>query len=77
VSLEAGGWEAIKRYAGLGLGIGVVPDFCLDPADRRLAARPARHLFGQITYGIVTKRGREVSPAARALAEEIAPRAQL
>jgi DNA-binding transcriptional LysR family regulator len=77
VSLEAGGWEAIKRYAGLGLGIGVVPEFCLDPADRRLAARPARHLFGQITYGIVTKRGREVSPAARALAEEIAPRAQL
>jgi DNA-binding transcriptional LysR family regulator len=77
VSLEAGGWEAIKRYAGLGLGVGVVPDFCLDPTDRRLAARPARHLFGQDTYGIVTKRGRELSPAARALIREIAPRAPL
>jgi DNA-binding transcriptional LysR family regulator len=74
VALEAGGWEAIKRYAGLGLGVGVVPDFCLDPADRRLSARPARHLFGQDTYGIVTKRGRETSPAARALIAEIAPR---
>ncbi len=75
VSLEAGGWETIKRYAGLGLGIGVVPDFCLDPTDRRLAARPARHLFGQDKYGIVTKRGRELSPAARALVSEIAPMA--
>jgi DNA-binding transcriptional LysR family regulator len=75
VSLEAGGWETIKRYAGLGLGIGVVPDFCLDPTDRRLAARPARHLFGQDKYGIVTKRGRDLSPAARALVSEIAPMA--
>jgi DNA-binding transcriptional LysR family regulator len=75
VSLEAGGWEAIKRYAGLGLGIGVVPDFCLEQADRRIKVRPARHLFGQDTYGIVTKRGRELSPAARALIAEIAPQA--
>lgn len=73
VSLEAGGWEAIKRYAGLGLGIGVVPDFCLEQTDRRLAARTARSLFGQDTYGIVTKRGREISPAARSLIAEIAP----
>jgi DNA-binding transcriptional LysR family regulator len=75
ISLEAGGWETIKRYAGLGLGIGVVPDFCLEQMDRRLAVRPARHLFGRDTYGIVTKRGRELSPAARALVTEIAPRA--
>jgi DNA-binding transcriptional LysR family regulator len=73
ISLEAGGWEAIKRYAGLGLGIGVVPDFCLEQTDRRLAARAARSLFGQDTYGIVTKRGREISPAARSLIAEIAP----
>jgi DNA-binding transcriptional LysR family regulator len=77
VSLEAGGWETIKRYAGLGLGIGVVPDFCLEQSDRRLAIRPARNLFGKDTYGIVTKRGRELSPAALALAGEIAPRAAL
>ena len=77
VSLEAAGWETIKRYAGLGLGIAVVPDFCLEQTDRRLAVRSARHLFGQDTYGVVTKRGRELSPAARALIAEIAPRAQL
>jgi DNA-binding transcriptional LysR family regulator len=77
VSLEAAGWETIKRYAGLGLGIAVVPDFCLEQTDRRIAVRSARHLFGQDTYGVVTKRGRELSPAARALIAEIAPRAQL
>ncbi len=74
VSLEAGGWETIKRYAGLGLGIAVVPDFCLEQTDRRIAVRSARHLFGQDTYGVVTKRGRELSPAAHALAAEIVPR---
>jgi DNA-binding transcriptional LysR family regulator len=73
VSLEAGGWETIKRYAGLGLGIGVVPDFCLEQTDRRLAVRPARHLFGRDTYGIVIKRGRDLSAGARALIAEIAP----
>jgi LysR family transcriptional regulator, putative pyruvate carboxylase regulator len=77
VSLEAGGWETIKRYAGLGLGIGVVPDFSLDHSDRRLAVRSARHLFGQDTYGIVTKRGREPSAATRALIAEIAPHASV
>jgi DNA-binding transcriptional LysR family regulator len=75
VSLEAGGWETIKRYAGLGMGIGVVPDFCLEQTDRRLAVRKARHLFSKDTYGIVTKRGRELSPAARLLVSEIGPRA--
>jgi len=74
VSLEAGGWETIKRYAGLGLGVGVVPDFCFEQTDRRLAVRPARNLFSKDTYGIVTKRGRDLSPAARALVAEIAPR---
>ncbi len=77
VALEAGGWETIKRYAGLGLGIGVVPDFCLEQNDRRLAMRSTRRLFRRDTYGIVTKRGRELSPAALALAGEIAPRASL
>ena len=74
VALEAGGWESLKRYAGLGLGLAVVPDFCLDGTDRRLAARSARNLFGQEIYGIVAKRGRDLSPGARALISEIAPR---
>ena len=70
ISVEAGGWEIVKRYVALGLGISVIPAFCLQPFDRpRLASRSLRRLFGQETYGIVTKRGRELTPAAQALAQ--------
>jgi DNA-binding transcriptional LysR family regulator len=75
ISVEAGGWEIVKRYVALGLGISVIPAFCLQPSDSpRLACRPLRRLFGQETYGIVTKRGRELPPAARALVKEFPPR---
>jgi DNA-binding transcriptional LysR family regulator len=73
ISVEAGGWEIVKRYVALGLGISVIPAFCLQPSDRpRLTSRSLRRLFGQETYGIVTRRGRDLSPAARALAVELA-----
>ena len=74
VALEASGWEIAKRYAGLGLGIAIVPAFCLEHSDRRVAARSVRHLFGQDLYGGVVRRGRELSAAARALFDALAPR---
>ena len=74
IALEASGWEMAKRYAGLGLGIAVVPAFCFEHSDRRIAARAVRHLFGQDAYGVVVRRGRPLPPAAAALLEDIAPR---
>jgi DNA-binding transcriptional LysR family regulator len=72
ISVEAGGWEIVKRYVALGLGISVIPAFCLQPSDRpRLAFRPVPKLFGEEVYGIVTKRGRAPSPAASALISEL------
>ena len=74
IVLEAGGTEIIKRYVVLGLGIAVVLEFCLTPADRQhLAARSVRHLFGQDTYGIIVKQGRQLSRAAQALIRMIDP----
>jgi molybdate transport repressor ModE-like protein len=75
VALEAGGWEIIKRYVGLGLGIAVVPGYCVERGDRgRLGTRPVSHLFGQDAYGIVTRRGRPLSRAAGVLARLVDPR---
>ncbi len=75
ISVEAAGWEIVKRYVALGLGVSVIPAFCLQPSDRpRLASRPIAKLFGDETYGIVTKRGRASSPAASALIGELAAR---
>lgn len=75
IALETGAWDTIKRYAGLGLGVGVVPDFALESSDRRLAARRARSLFAAEVYGILLRLGREPAPAARDLISAIvAPR---
>jgi molybdate transport repressor ModE-like protein len=74
VALEAGGWEVVKRYVALGLGIAVVPAYCVERADRsRLGARPVTHLFGPDAYGILTRRGRPLSRAARTLARLVDP----
>lgn len=76
VAVEAGGWEIIKRYVALGLGIAVIPEFCLQPADRGLSVRSVRHLFGRDNYGLVFKKGRSLSAAAKILAAEFVPKSE-
>jgi DNA-binding transcriptional LysR family regulator len=74
VAVEAGGWAIIKRYVAAGLGVAVVPSFCLEAGDARaLAARSVTHLFGPDAYGIVTRRDRPLSRAAGTLVRLIAP----
>ena len=63
VSLEAGGWEVIKKYVELGLGISIVTDVCLT-GDEHLACRSLNAYFPTRSYGIVTRRGKFLSPAA-------------
>ena len=74
VSLEVGGWEVIKQYVALGMGISVVPALCLAAEDaRELAIRPVGSLFPPRTYGVAVRRGRPLSPQARAFIECIQP----
>jgi DNA-binding transcriptional LysR family regulator len=64
VRLEMGGWEVIKRYVELGLGISIVISVCLTARDR-LAVIPVKKYFPQRVYGIVNLKGRPLSPQAR------------
>ncbi|MBX3414220.1 MAG: LysR family transcriptional regulator [Pirellulales bacterium] len=64
VKLEAGGWEVIKKYVELGLGISIVTAICLTEHDR-LAAIPLGKYFPQRTYGIVVRKGKFLSPQAQ------------
>ncbi len=65
VALEAGGWEVIKKYVELDMGISIVTDVCLTEADReRLAVKPLGKYFPTRSYGIVSRRGKFLSPAA-------------
>lgn len=74
VGLEVGGWEVIKQYVAMGMGISVVPALCLDADDtRRLVVRPVGPLFPARTYGVAVRRGRPLSSQARAFIEMIQP----
>lgn len=65
VTLEAGGWEVIKRYVEIGAGISIVTSICLTGTES-LHHAPLSAYFPNRSYGVVTRRGRFLSPAARA-----------
>ncbi|MFO7594023.1 MAG: LysR family transcriptional regulator [Pseudomonadota bacterium] len=72
VALEAGGWEVIKKYVELGLGISIVSDVCLTDTDR-VARIPLEHYFPGRSYGIVMRKGKFLSPQARRFIEMMDP----
>ncbi len=62
VTLEAGGWEVIKRYVSLGQGISIVTDVCITEEDRtRMNVIPVDQYFPKRSYGIVTRKGKFLS----------------
>ncbi len=74
VALEVGGWEVIKQYVAMGMGISIVTALCLNEADReRLAIRPMQGYFPKRSYGVTVRRGKALSPQARAFVELIRP----
>jgi LysR family cys regulon transcriptional activator len=64
VRLEMGGWEVIKRYVELGMGISIVMSVCLTGRDR-LEVIPVNRYFPKRVYGIVSLNTRTRSPQAR------------
>ncbi len=65
VKLEAGGWEVIKRYVKIGMGISIVTDVCITEVDRKeLTIIPLDHYFPKRSYGIVTRKGKFLSTSA-------------
>lgn len=68
VALEAGGWEIIKKYVELGLGISIVTDVCLTGAER-LGRISLEHYFPKRSYGLVLRQGRFLSPQAKRFIE--------
>jgi DNA-binding transcriptional LysR family regulator len=73
VSLEAGGWEVIKKYVELGLGISIVTDICLTGTEA-LARIPLDRYFPKRSYGLVLRRGKYLSPQAKRFIDMMAPR---
>lgn len=68
IVLEVGGWEVIKRYVELGLGISIVTSFCLR-GHERLVKIPVDRYFPSRSFGVVMRRGKFLSPQAKAFLE--------
>ncbi|WDS35503.1 LysR family transcriptional regulator [Pseudoxanthomonas sp.] len=74
VVLEVGGWEVIKQYVAMGMGLSIVSSICLDDGDRgRIAARSLSAYFPSRSYGVVVRKGKYLSPQARAFIALIRP----
>lgn len=64
VTLEAGGWEVIKKYVERGLGVSIVSAICLTDSQQ-LSVLPLGKYFPSRSYGVVLRRGKFLSPAAK------------
>ena len=74
VKLEAGGWEVIKKYVQMGVGISIVSGICLTAQDRNhFATHTLSAFFPQRTYGVIMRRGKFLSPQAKRFIEFIDP----
>jgi DNA-binding transcriptional LysR family regulator len=73
VRLEVGGYDVIKTYVRLGLGISIVMSHCLADADG-LHARPVLRWFPKRSYGVVLRKGQRFSPATRRFIETLCPK---
>jgi DNA-binding transcriptional LysR family regulator len=74
VALEVGGWEVIKQYVAMGLGISIVTSICLGEADKeRLVSRNLGEYFPPRSYGVVMRKGKYLSPQARAFMDLVKP----
>jgi DNA-binding transcriptional LysR family regulator len=74
VALEVGGWEVIKQYVAMGLGISIVTSICLTESDKeRLVSRNLGEYFPPRSYGVVMRKGKYLSPQARDFIDLIKP----
>ena len=64
VTLEAGGWEVIKRYVEMGMGISIITNLCLTDNDS-LVQTPLLDYFPKRTYGIVVRKGKFLTPQSK------------
>ncbi|MFV2067685.1 MAG: LysR substrate-binding domain-containing protein, partial [Pirellulales bacterium] len=75
VKLEVGGYEVIKTYVALGLGISIVMSHCLT-GQEDLHTVPIGRYFPNRSYGLVLRKGRALSPATERFVHTMCPQLQ-
>jgi DNA-binding transcriptional LysR family regulator len=64
IAMEVGGWEVIKKYVELGLGISVIISIGIT-GHEKLEVIPASRFFPGRVYGVVLRKGRLLTPQAK------------
>lgn len=64
VALEASGWEIIKKYVSMDMGVSLVSEFCLT-GEENISEISVDQFFPSSSYGIIARTGKIFSPAAR------------
>lgn len=77
VTVEAADWEIVKKYVEMGFGVSVLPEISIQANDKkRLYFRDLVEIIpesGISEYGIIIKRGKYLSHAARELIKSFCP----
>lgn len=68
VAMEAGGWEIVKKYVEMGLGVSIVTEVCLT-GNEKIAAIPLHQYFPSRSYGLIVRRGKFFTPQAKRFIE--------
>lgn len=64
--VEVGGWDVLKRYVENGIGVSAVPRICIDELDR-VSVIPIQDHLPSRSFGVFTRRGRDLTAPAREL----------
>ena len=74
VVLVLNNYESVKKYVALGIGIAILDDYALTGEDRKsLDIFSLDHFFGKRDYGLILRKKKYLSPAAKAFIRSIRP----
>jgi DNA-binding transcriptional LysR family regulator len=68
VAMEAGGWEIVKKYVEMGLGVSIVTEVCLT-GNEKIVVIPLNDYFPSRSYGLIARRGKFFTPQAKRFIE--------
>lgn len=71
-AIQVGSWNEIKRHVEAGIGISLVPSFCVSETDRLSVVSLDTH-FPRRSYGVYTARDRRLTPPAQRFHEVLVP----
>lgn len=74
VVLVLNNYDSVKKFVALGLGVSILDDYALSEEDKeRLQIFSLERFFEKRTYGVITRKKKYFSPAAKAFIRSIKP----